>query len=93
MSQSVTKCCVQDQYKGGLDSWVRYTFNSRQTLMYNLAHKELLLYKKNATNQNSALRLNLVGLNVILYTLAGNKRVRALSSMSYKLDAYFFLEL
>lgn len=41
--------------------------------------------------KTSALRFNLVGLNVILSTLAGNKRVRALYSMSNKLDASFFL--
>jgi len=82
---------VQDQSKGGMDSWVIYTLNSRQTLMYNLAHTELLLYNKNATNKTSALRFNLVGLNVILSTLAGNKRVRALYSMSNKSDASFFL--
>lgn len=81
---------MQDQSKGGMDSWVIHTFNSRQTLMYNLAHKELFLHNKNATNKTSVLRFNLVGLNVILSTLAGNKRVRALSSMGNKLDASFF---
>jgi hypothetical protein len=40
--------------------------------------------------KTSALRANQAGLNVILSPLAGNKRVRALSSMSNKLDAFFF---
>lgn len=39
--------------------------------------------------QTSALQLNQVGLNVILSPMAGNKRVRALSSMSNKSDAFF----